>query len=527
MCRTWVSATGWIRIMMAIAILMLLTACIGIPDRMTSVKHEDYPILWLYESEPSETLATLYKKTPGDALQLVAERIIPGSHRVHEDQLLFLDGQHDLIYMPYGQDPHLLIAGIEPYSYGFVNDGRQVFAVTENRELILKTFGLEPQQLIGHVEHAVPLPDRLIALTDNGQVYAFDYYGTGQMIAEGAGTLGATADARHAVIHLLSGVSLVTDGKDIRFVIESNGLGPVRLSRDGHAAAYLDDYDAETGRGALMVLKREDSGDSAAKLADEAGQFAWSGDDGCLWYEQDGSLYRYRMGDQEASLVLERISQFEHLPNGLLAAITVDGLLQIWGANGERFLQLAEDETVKWMKPFASGVLYETGSGVTTYWVAEQKIELGMVENVLSDGQFIVGVHQGQPFAWDLNMKPSLLLEDTRPYRYVYFDEQLLIEKLVQLQDIEGVWIAEDGHQLKIERSGASKGVLVFDDGDSAPFYVIYVAYDALELMIADLTDRTAYVKLQADGSLLLTMSEGMSKVYVRGGQDADMSDSL
>jgi len=45
--------------------------------------------------------------------------------------------------------------------------------------------------------------------------------------------------------------------------------------------------------------------------------------------------------------------------------------------------------------------------------------------------------------------------------------------------------------------------------------------------MIADLTDRTAYVKLQADGSLLLTMSEGMSKVYVRGGQDADMSDSL
>jgi len=526
MRKTWVSSVNLLRIIIAIVLLSLLTACIEIPDRVASVRHEDSPILWLYEKEPEEDLAILYRKAPGEALQLIAKHVIPGSHQVHEDSLLFLDGANVLYYMSDDQGPHPLLNGIEPFSYGFVNHGRQVFAITENRELLLKTFGLEPQLLIDHVQHAVPLSDRLIALTDNGQVHAFDYYGTGMFIDEGAMALGATPDGSHAVIYLRSGATLVTNGKDARVVLETNGLGPIRLSRDGHTAAYLDHYDGETGQGTLMLLTMDEAGAPAVMLAEGAGLFMWGEDDCCLWFERDGGLYRYRIGDHAAALIQKRISQFDLLQNGQLAIITADGSLVIYDGNGEQFIQLSEEEPVEWIRPFASGMLYATESGITAYWDAERQREaLGVMEHVLHDGQSVVGMRQDQALAWDVHSGTSVLLEDHRPYRYVYFDEQLLTEKRIQLVDIEGVWIAEDSQLLEIDPSGESKGNLVFDDGEPVPFYVIYSANDRLKLMIADLTNRTAEVGLQADGSLLLMMSDGWSKVYQRAQQDEMMPD--
>jgi hypothetical protein len=152
---------------------------------------------------------------------------------------------------------------------------------------------------------------------------------------------------------------------------------------------------------------------------------------------------------------------------------------------------------------------------------------LGAADRVLHDGQTVIGVRQNQVLAWDSDMRASILLDDTRPYRYVYLEELLLAEKQIQLQDIEGDWLAEDGHTLVIEKSGVSRGYLVFDEGEPLPFYVVYAAHDRMKLMIADLTHRSVDVSLQADGRLHLAASDGMSKVYLRGGQDADAPERL
>ena len=528
MRKTWLTSAGLIRIIMAVLLLTLLTACIGIPDRVDSDRSEVPPVLWLYEQEPGAELATLYRKAPGEAPQLIAEHVVPGSHRLHAGSLLLLDGAKVLHYLSEGQGTHPLLDGIEPFSYGFVNDGRQVFAITERRELLLKTFGLEPQLLIEHVEHAVPLSDRLIALTDGGQVHSFDYYGAGSVIAVGAQAVGVGPDERHAVIYLRSGDALVTDGKDASVVIDQAGFGPIRITGDGRFVAYLDHYDDATGLGTLMLLTRHESGDSVELLADEVGQFAWEESGCCLWYVREGSLYRHRTGDRETSLIQDRIEQFVTLRNGLLAAITTDGELQIYDRNGEQIWQRSEEEPIEWVRPFASGVLFGTGRGITAYWDAErQREELGMVPRLSSDGRTIVGMRHHQAIAWDLKLQQSVLLEDARPYRYVYYGEQLLSEKLVQLQELEGVWIAEDGRKLEIERAGESRGYLAFDEGEPVPFYVIYVSHDSLRLMVADLTNRTMEVTLQADGSLLLAMSDGWSKVYLRSDRDVSMPERI
>lgn len=528
MRKTWLSSAGLIRIIMAALLLTVPTSCIGIPDRVDSAGSEVSPILWLYEQEPGDELATLYRKAPGEAPRLIAEHVVPGSHRLHAGNLLLLDGAKVLHYLAEGQGPHPLLEGIEPFSYGFVNEGRQVFAITEKRELLLKTFGLEPQQLIERVEHAVPLPDRLIALTDDGQVHSFDYYGAGSVIAEGAQALGVDPDERHAVIYLRSGAALVTDGKDASVVIDQAGFGPIRITGDGRFVAYLDHHDDATGLGTLMLLTRHESGASTERLADEVGQFAWEESGCCLWYERDGNLYRHRPGDRESILIQDRIDQFVALRNGLLAAITTDGQLQIYASNGEQIWQGAEEEAIEWVRPFASGVLFGTGSGITVYWDAKrQREELGMVPRLSSDGRAVVGMRHNLAIAWDLKLQPTVLLEDARPYRYVYYGEQLLSEKLVQLQELEGVWIDEDGRMLEIERAGESRGYLAFDEGEPVPFYVIYVSHDSLRLMVADLTNRTMEVTLQADGSLLLAMSDGWSKVYLRSDRDVSMPERI
>lgn len=510
------------RILIVIMVLITMTACMEDPIRDTG-RPSGAPVLWLYEAAAEDASATLYRKIGDESPVMVAEGIIPGSHRMHDDRVLILDREFRLYYAEDDLKPYLLFDNIAPYSYGFVDEGRKVFAVSRDGRFILRTFGMDDQVLAERIQRVVPLRNRLLAATDTGRVYAYDYYGREQVAAERAIYMAALPpDDIYAVI-ITQDAAIVTDGVEQLYAWENAGtLAMPSISADGSSLLYVDRYEEMLGAGELILRTR--ATDERTLLAEGVDHYEWDEMRSLVWYTAEGKLIRHELMTGDRRVIAEDVRTFTSSEtNGRVAAVVTGGTLSLYDSDGA---QLVAEPLVERVQPHivwhGDGLIYLTEDGVTGYLDEDGAASLGEYNHWLHDGEQLIGIQEDAVISLDRSLRRSILLADSRPYQHVYHDERLLAESSLRVADLAGRWTMADGRQLFIRATGKAKGTLTFGGAEPIPFYVLIAAQDHLMLLLASRPEEDVYLRLASDESLHLTIGENESYMYVRSASPSD-----
>lgn len=515
-------------------IITILAACANTPQRAGD-RYADQAVLWLYTSGSEEdskdrSSFSLYMKVPGQAAQLIAEHVLPGSHRIYESHVLFMDEDAGLYYASPDQQPYKIMDGIQAYVYGFIDQGRRIFALTEKQELILKTFGASERILADQISHVVPLPDRIIALREDGSVYAYDHTGEGQLLAEGAVSVSAASDPGYAADPAYVYIQrvedgLITDGEETIFRIPSGLKGKAVLIEGGERLLYVNGYDPELGTGALMLWDR---GGEVRQLAEQAGDYFWDENRRRIWYLADDYLHVHDLNTESSKQIVGPVRRYAVSPSsGAAAAVLADGKLVTIASGGEQDSRhdgataplepavVETEEEVRWVGYYGEQLVYTTSSGQTVLHTAEGREPLARFSHWLYDDRYLIGLHEGRITAWDQEARSTTLLNDAHSYDWIYYGERLLAEVALRIADAAGTWLDEDGMRLVIRGLGSKQGSMQFGDGETGYFTVRYAARDHLLIRLTDRPE-DLYLSLRGDEHLVLTAADGTERIYKR-----------
>lgn len=494
-------------------VTILSSACMGTPTR-DAQRYENGPILWLYNHTTEGELPSLYRQIPGEEPLKIADHVVPGSHRVHDGNVLFLDDQGALYYAQPQQEPHRLLEDVRPYSYGFFDGGLKVFAVSDHGELWFKTFGTDAQPIANNVEQVIRLPQHLLVFSD-GTVHSYDKYGEGHIIADNAESIQLSDDGYYGLISMVDQTT-VTDGVGVihTFSARFEQLGFVHMSGDGSKIVFLDRYDGEVGNGRLWVQEQDAQ---AVNLSDMVDAVAWDEEREQLWYTTAGELKLATLQTGEVFDISDQVINFAlSETDGSIAVALHDGTLMVVDSAGD-LISTRPAEGIRRLDYFGAGILYATEDGNLLLATTEEDDLnlLGRFDHWLYDERYIVYVQDDRVVAVDDAMTEHGLLDDRRSYRYVYYGERLLAETLLRVSDVAGVWHTADERMMEIRSSGRQKGTIKLGNSDARPFYVTYAAYDHLKLMVVGELEHEIYVRLRSDGLLELHNGEELTE-YAR-----------
>lgn len=484
--------------------VIILTACMRVPVERSS---DDAPTLLLYEAAIGDETAVLSLQTADGVVRPIAEGVRPGSHREWNGSILFLSEHMELFYAGPKQAPYRLLESVRPYDYGFLDNGRKLYAVTTKRELIFKAFGKEERVVGDQIAEVLPLEQRLLARRHDGSVLSIDFTGQSAVIAEGAWSLESAGDSVHAILRTSKGLQ-VTNGEQIIYTIDSETVGPINVTADGRAVLYLDPYDLEASAGTLKLLYGAEL--PPLTVAEQVTSYSMRTPQH-IWYTTRAGLHIYHVEHQTHQRVTEAITEIvyaaDHSTFGEAAAILMDGSLLVADETGA-VRALVWDEQVVRVEIFGSGLICTLDNG-TLYYVGpehDETKEIGTFDEWLIGRQAIVGLRQSEVIAIDDQLQEKQLLRDIALYRYVYYGERLLSERMLQLIDIAGVWqaVEEDGKQIEIHATGKRRGAIVSSDGDIMPFLVRYASSDSLQLTMTGTAIPPHTLQLDEEGRLLL-----------------------
>jgi len=498
-----------IRAINLLLLVILLAACMEMPSRDTQLQKN--PVLWLYEQPLGEGSATLYRTTSVQQVELVAEHVVPGSHRAHGARLLFLDDRSTLYYAASDHEPYPLLPHILPYSYGFIDEGRKVFAVNERHQLLLRTYGAATQLLAEGVNHVVPLRNHLLARMEDGRVLGYDFYGNVDMTLELTDSLSAISDRYAAVIS--SGEVSIIDGHEILFTIHTDRIGSIHVARDGRAVLYLEHYDAAEGIGILTIQQQ---GEVSASLAEHVSQFTWDEARDQIWYMMNHDLYRYDMESQDTLLIAANILTFAVQDGGLLA-VTEEGRLTRYDERGTiEILHAHDGGGVRWAEHFGSSVLYmteDTGVGLIDAATGQVK-QVGTFDSWIYDKEVIIGTEADSIVVMDRTLQPEMVLTAFDTYRYIYYGDRLLQESLLSLEDIAGTWHSDTGKSVVISRIGNISSIITI--GDEEPVYsrVEHATHDLLLLTLTGRQEQQITIRHMSDGRIEVQIDDEAKELY-------------
>ncbi|SES12589.1 hypothetical protein SAMN04487944_11937 [Gracilibacillus ureilyticus] len=461
-------------------VLITLSACSNNSAESVEAPPEEINSKFLLFSEEGtiddyESYGTLYEKSGEEKVTKISDDVLTNNfvYYNNEDKVLYLNKDRDLYQYKSGEEKKKLAEEVYLFDGNYPND----IVLYQNENMDLYIIGEEDtagEKIASNVYQHYFLDKVLYYLDDDGDLTKYN------------------VDTRKEenLAHDVSSFEMLTAEGDIAYLNDDSMLyykpkdeDSIRISSDEASMDFLEMVDNQlvymTWEDESQTLQATELGGekSTVEIATNVYLFYYY-NGGYYYLNDDDNLYKKSIDEEKSTKIASEVTSFQLFDDGIYYLNTDAQLVHL--KDNEEKETIGTDVILYELSPDGDIAYLNEDNEL---FINEKKLVTGIDNYANYYGNIAYADENGQLYLVQ-GTEEKLVEEDLSEYSSVYFQNQLVYENLLSLEDIAGIWKAEDeygSYYIEINEDGL---MTQLQTNEQLSIVVEYASYNTLEVTI-------------------------------------------